>query len=105
MFQIFVDSAANLPAVIAKQYNIHVISFINLVSGKEVTCYNPDLSPEEERQKGTEYYNAMREGCEIKTGLISTAAFEEESIAFTVSSTRFRKTALIKEIKIKNIKI
>ena len=52
MFQIFVDSAANLPAVIAKQYNIHVISFINLVSGKEITCYNPDLSPEEERQKG-----------------------------------------------------
>lgn len=78
MFQIFVDSAANLPAVIAKQYNIHVISFINLVSGKEITCYNPDLSPEEERQKGAEYYNAMREGCEIKTGLISTAVFEEE---------------------------
>ena len=78
MFQIFVDSAANLPAVIAKQYNIHVISFINLVSGKEIICYNPDLSPEEERQKGTEYYNAMREGCEIKTGLISTAIFEEE---------------------------
>ena len=25
MFQIFVDSAANLPAVIAKQYNINVI--------------------------------------------------------------------------------
>ena len=78
MFQIFVDSAANLPAVIAKKYNIHVISFINLVSEKEITCYNPDLSPEEERQKGTEYYNAMREGCEIKTGLISTATFEEE---------------------------
>ena len=51
MFQIFVDSAANLPAVIAKQYNINVISFINLVDGKEVTCYNPDLSLEEERQK------------------------------------------------------
>ena len=78
MFQIFVDSAANLPAVIAKQYHIHVISFINLVSGKEITCYNPELSPEEERQKGTEYYNAMREGCDIKTGLISTATFEDE---------------------------
>ena len=63
---------------IAKKYNIHVISFVNLILGKEVTCYNPDLSPEEERQKGTEYYNAMREGCEIKTGLISTATFEEE---------------------------
>ena len=59
MFQIFVDSAANLPAVIAKKYNIHVISFVNLISGKEVTCYNPDLSPEEERQKGTEYYNCL----------------------------------------------
>ncbi len=46
MFQIFVDSATNLPAVIAKQYNIHVISFINLVSMKEITCHNPDLSPE-----------------------------------------------------------
>ncbi len=78
MFQIFFDSAANLPAVIAKKYNIHVISFINLVSGKEITCYDPDLSPEEERKKGTKYYNAMREGCEVKTGLISTATFEEE---------------------------
>ncbi len=78
MFQIFVDSAANLPAVIAKQYHINVISFINLVAGKEVTCYHPDLTPEEEREKGTEYYNAMRKGCEIKTGLISTATFKDK---------------------------
>ena len=78
MFQIFVDSAANLPAVTAKKYNIHVISFVNLISGKEVTCYNPDLSPEEEREKGKEYYDAMRKGCEIRTGLISTATFEEK---------------------------
>ena len=78
MFQIIVDSAANLPAVIAKKYNIHVISFVNLILGNDVSCYNPDLSPEEERQKCTEYYNAMREGCEIKTGLISTATIEEE---------------------------
>ena len=77
MFQIFVDSAANLPAVTAKQYDIHVISFVNLVDGKEITCFDPNLSPEEERQKGTEYYQAMSRGCEIKTGLISTAAFEE----------------------------
>ena len=60
MFQIFVDSAANLPAVTAKKYNIHVISFVNLISGKEVTCYNPDLSPEEEREKGKEYYENSR---------------------------------------------
>ena len=36
MFQIFVDSAANLPAVTAKQYDINVISFVNLVDGKEI---------------------------------------------------------------------
>ncbi len=78
MFQVFVDSAANLPAVIAKKYNIHVISFVNLVDGKEVICYDPALSPEEERAKGKEYYDAMRSGLEVKTGLISTAVFEEE---------------------------
>ena len=78
MFQIFVDSAANLPAVIVKKYNINVISFVNLISGKEVTCYSPDLTPEEEREKGKEYYDAMRKGREIKTGLISTATFEEK---------------------------
>lgn len=54
-----------------------MISFVNLVDGKEITCFDPNLSPEEERQKGTEYYQAMSRGCEIKTGLISTAAFEE----------------------------
>ena len=74
MFQIYVDSAANLPAIKAIQYNIHVISFVR----KEIVCYNPNLSPDEEREKGTEYYNAMRAGCEIKTGLISTATFENE---------------------------
>ena len=60
MFQVFVDSAANLPAVTAKKYNIHVVSFVNLVNGKELVCFDPDLSPEEELTKGKEYYNAMR---------------------------------------------
>ena len=77
MFQIFVDSAANLPAVTAKKYDIHVVSFVNLVNGKELVCFDPDLTPEEERAKGKEYYNAMRSGAEIKTGLISTANFED----------------------------
>ena len=77
MFQVFVDSAANLPAVTAKKYDIHVVSFVNLVNGKELICFDPDLSPEEELAKGKEYYNAMRTGCEIKTGLISTANFAD----------------------------
>lgn len=47
------------------------------MNGKELICFDPDLSPEEELAKGKEYYNAMRTGCEIKTGLISTANFAD----------------------------
>lgn len=77
MFEIIVDSAANLPAVTAKEYGIKVLSFTNLVNGKELICFDPDLTPEQERAKGTEYYNAMRAGADVKTGLISTALFED----------------------------
>lgn len=42
IFQVFVDSAANLPAVTAKKYDIHVVSFVNLVNGKELVCFDPD---------------------------------------------------------------
>lgn len=77
MFQIIVDSAANIPAKLVKQYNINVISFVNLVNGKNVTCFDPELTPEEERSKGKEYYDAIRSGAEVKTGLISSGDFED----------------------------
>ena len=67
MFQIIVDSAANIPAELVKKYKIKVLSFINFVNGKEVTCFDPELSPEEERQKGHEYYDAVRQGADVKT--------------------------------------
>lgn len=77
MFQIVVDSAANIPAQLVKQYNIKVISFVNFVNGKSVTCFDPALSMEEERAKGKEYYDAVRAGAEVKTGLISSGNFED----------------------------
>ena len=77
MFEIIVDSAANIPADLVKKFKIKVLSFVNLVNGKEVTCFNPDLSEEEERQKGKEYYDAIRSGAEVKTGLISSSIFED----------------------------
>lgn len=77
MFEIIVDSAANIPADLVKKFKIKVLSFVNLVNGKEVTCFDPDLSEEEERQKGKEYYNAIRSGAEVKTGLISSGIFED----------------------------
>lgn len=77
MFQIVVDSAANIPAELVKKYDIRVISFVNYVNGQPLTCFDPDLTMEQERVKGKEYYNAVRAGAEIKTGLISSGDFEE----------------------------
>ena len=77
MFEIIVDSAANIPADLVKKFKIKVLSFVNLVNGKEVICFDPDLSEEEERQKGKEYYDAIRSGAEVKTGLISSGIFED----------------------------
>ena len=76
MFQIVVDSAANIPAEIVKKYQIQVLSFVNYVDGKELVCFDPSLSPEEEREKGKKYYDAMRAGMDVKTGLISSGDFE-----------------------------
>lgn len=77
MFQIVVDSAANIPAELVKKYDIRVISFVNYVNGKKVVCFDPDLTPEEERAKGKEYYAAVRAGADVKTGLVSSGDFED----------------------------
>ena len=77
MFQIIVDSGANLPAEDASRYHIDVLSFVNLIDGKNVTCYEPNLTPEEERTRGKQFYDSMRNGMTVKTGLISIGEFEE----------------------------
>lgn len=77
MFQIVVDSAANIPAELVKKYDICVISFVNYVNGKRIVCFDPDLTPEEERAKGKEYYDAVRAGADVKTGLVSSGDFED----------------------------
>lgn len=77
MFEIVVDSAANIPAELCKKYNIRVISFVNYVNDEPLVCFDPKLTAEEERAKGHDYYEAMRSGAEVKTGLVSTGEFEE----------------------------
>lgn len=76
-FKIFVDSAANIPAEDVKKYDIDVISFVNYVNGEELVCFNPDLTPEQEREVGKKYYDAIREGLTTKTSLINMARFME----------------------------
>lgn len=82
MFEIIVDSAANIPADLVKKFKIKVLSFVNLVNGKEVTCFDPDLSEEEERQKGKEYYDAIRSGAEVKPDLSAVAYLKILSVKF-----------------------
>lgn len=74
-FKIIADSAANIPATEAKKYKIDILSFVNIVNGREITCYDESLSYEEERIKGKEYYDAVRNGAEVKTSLINSAHF------------------------------
>ncbi len=76
MFEIFVDSAANIPAEMVKKYNIRVISFVNYVNEERLVCFDPDLTMEEERKKGKAYYDSLRSGVDVKTGLISSDDFE-----------------------------
>ncbi len=77
-FQIFIDSAGNVPAQIAKKYDINVLSFSEIVDGKMIDCYNPRLTPLEERLEGKKFYNGMRKGAKISTSLLNTSRFEEE---------------------------
>lgn len=75
MFQVFVDSAANIPAEIVKKYGIHVISFVNHINGEDIVNFDINLNQEEEREKGKQYYEAVRSGAKVKTSLINTADF------------------------------
>ena len=75
MFQVFVDSAANIPAEIVKKYGIHVISFVNHINGEDIVNFDINLNQEEEREKGKQYYEAVRRGARVKTSLINTAEF------------------------------
>lgn len=77
MFEIIVDSAANIPAELCKKYNIKVLSFVNTVNGEPLVCFDPELTFEQEREKGHEYYESIRNGVDIKTGLISIGDFED----------------------------
>ena len=77
MFEIIVDSAANIPAEHVEKYRIHVIPFINYMGSKEILGFEPGLTPEEERAHGKLYYDAIRAGAEVKTSLINSAGFEE----------------------------
>jgi DegV family protein with EDD domain len=75
MFQVFVDSAANIPAEIVRKYGINVISFENYVNDEKIVNFDINLTPEEERALGKKYYDAVRGGAKVKTSLINSSDF------------------------------
>ncbi len=77
MISVYVDSGANIPAVYVEKYGINVIPFINIVDGREIPGFEPGLTEEQERQKGKEYYDNIRNGAKVSTSLINTGTFEE----------------------------
>lgn len=67
-FEIFTDSAANIPDELLKERGIRVISYTMLEEGEEVGCYDPSVCF---REAAKEHYAKMRAGREMRTSLIS----------------------------------
>lgn len=71
MLRLYTDTSANLPAALLQRHHITVIPFGFTVNGKTMDY------PEEEDFDGVAFYNAMRDGAEVKTSMINPAMAEE----------------------------
>lgn len=87
-FDIFVDSAANIPDEFVKKHNIGVVSYSCTVNGEERLCYEKDSNFTETAKK---FYDDMRNGAEVKTSLIGAERF----IAAVTPALQAGKDALI----------
>lgn len=73
-FDLFVDSAANLPDDLVAQNGIRVIPYTYLVNGSERFAYSDGVPFSE---SAAAFYAEMRAGADIKTSLIPTERFKE----------------------------
>lgn len=69
MIRIITDTAANLPAELIQKYNIIVVPLSYTINDVQAT-QNPA-----ENFNGTEFYNAMRSGADIKTSMSGIDSF------------------------------
>ena len=73
-FDIYVDSAANIPDSLLKKHNITVIPFTCTVNGEERLCYEKDMPFEETAKK---FYADIIAGADIKTSLVGKESIIE----------------------------
>lgn len=66
-FDIYVDSAANIPDELVKKHNITVIPYTCTVNGKERLCYEKDMVFKE---TATKFYAEIAAGADVKTSLV-----------------------------------
>lgn len=72
-FEIFADSAANLPDELVKERNIRVIPYICTVDGKDMST----VTEEPFRERAKAFYAAMRAGADVHTSLLTCETFIE----------------------------
>ncbi len=73
-FDIYTDSAANIPEKLIEEHGIRVIPYLAMVNGKERLCYEHDTAFSETAKK---FYEDMRAGAEVKTSLVSAERIME----------------------------
>ena len=69
MIRLFADTASNLPVALNKKYNVNIIELSYTVDG---VLAEYDL---EHDFDGKAFYDAMRNGAEMKTSMINSATF------------------------------
>lgn len=74
VFDIFVDSSANLPDKLRIENDIRVISYRITVNGKERLCFEENVPF---TQSAREFYREVRAGADVKSSLVSEANFIE----------------------------
>ena len=71
MIKLFADTASNLTVALNKKYNVNIIPLSYTMDGKDVPY---DL---EKDFDGKAFYDAMRNGAEMKTSMANSSAFYE----------------------------
>ena len=75
MFDIYVDSGANIPDEIIERHNINIIPFMCSIDGVETACYEKGRPS---REMAVKFYAAMRAGSNTSTSLINSEKFLSE---------------------------
>ena len=73
-YEIMTDSSSNLTRDLLDKYRIKMISYISSINGDEFPCFDP---LRDEAEAAHKFYDALREGSDVRTTLINTSRFTD----------------------------